>query len=154
MMGWLLLPTDNLHKFCAVLGLILIFGPLASLFYLVHYTGELTRIASLGIAKTEIETGYLERSGEVIKVQMRNLLKQEGLAAFQSVESLTKRLEAHNEQLKVIRLSAAENKAATATALQFIKYSDRAFFFVFLSNIIGVQLAVFGFKGWAETLRT
>ena len=80
--------------------------------------------------------------------QIDKLLKPGDFPSFLSIENIEKRIKERKENLKAIRISIAENKAATNTAKRFSQHSDKAFYYVCLFLLVGGQLAVFGFKNW------
>lgn len=156
-MGWLLPPTDNLHKFCAVSGLALIAFPVAAFTYLVDYTEELTDIAELGIAKVEVDSRHVNDIThlsqlylKIMDAQLDKRVKREDLKAFPSLETLDKRIEERREQMRAIGIRNAENRLAHAKALRFKGYGEVAYYPLLLLVFIGGQLVVFGFRGWAK----
>lgn len=156
-MSWLLPPTDNLHKFCAILGLMLMVGPTAGLIYLKDYTQELIDIAKLLSTKAGVETRHasdisylMELRLKLMDAHLNKQVKQEDLRAFPSLDTLDNRIEKRKEQIGTAEILIAESRLANAKAEQFIKYSEDAYYPVLLFIFIGGQLAVFGFKGWAR----
>jgi hypothetical protein len=155
-MGWFLPPTDNIYKFCAVFGLMLMLGPLAGLVWLMNYTSELINTATLASAKTEIEwrfSGEHELEGlhqlrmKVLEAQFE-LANPEDIPAFFSLENIEKRIEARREKIRAISLDMAEAQVNYERAKRFAQNCKWAFYLFCVFTLIGGQLALFGFKNW------
>ena len=155
--GPLPLPTDNLYKFCALIGV-------AVILFTFYTTGRLTddllqrvSAASLAAQKAEIEADFLKRLADRIQKTVddtkanlsdEDYHKQGKVPLHISEEELHKMVERMNELYRDLRLKFAEVHSATheiteaQAHLRFIRIVGA------VCAAAGAWFALYGFRKW------
>ncbi len=134
-MGMLSIPTDNIYKFLAISGLMLVLGSSAGFLYFFNYTEEMISTASLASAKADIELSSLDSNEvrhlqelrkKIMEAQFDGVLKPEDIPSFFALENLDKRIETYSKKMKAVRISFAEAKEAEKRASRYARDAKQA----------------------------
>jgi hypothetical protein len=150
-------PTDNLYKFAALLGTIIVFASLYFPHVLLIELGEKIDAATLKIGTTEAETAFLERKAATLSSILESTVApRKGISEF---GGKTIALEYSDSELKGMLAQFDELKRSTAISLaEANHYNERSkalskewnqiAWFSYGSAIVGLILAFIGFSLW------
>jgi hypothetical protein len=152
-------PTDNLYKFCAITGVLIIAGA----FYIeIDLGGQLfTKVAAVELAseKSEIELRYLQTVVAQHKETLEGFRKRKTAAqtyregkvpVIISEREFADSVEATSRAVRDHELKFAEVKSGTKESRRLTNFLYAVWVVASIAIVLGFKLARFGFRGWNE----
>jgi len=150
------LPTDNLYKFIAISGLLLIFLSTVLPLWLIHNM-------ELELIETEEERDFISYELEILNNEIKLLEKQEEF--LQALSSNTKRdlTKLNNKETKDIgkaeqktidiRKELMKSKIKSEKLSYLVSEITKLKLVIFIGNFIGIMFTSYGFSLWYRRLQ-